>query len=285
MKSVLFLMGLAALAVLAALAFKGWQDRREVAKHIASLTAHANSTPMAFSHAMIADLPAPAQRFFRFAVAEGAPLYTVADVAMGGTFDMGNGAKPNQLPMSARQVIAPPHGFVWRSKMGKGLSFSGSDGLIGDTSWTRFRMLGLLSVARVGGDADHHRSAFGRLVGDSLIWLPTAFLAQANAGWDSLAWAEEGKDTAAVTVRRGGLEETVYVTVDEAGRPQAIWLERWSNENAGKTYRRQPFGGALSDFETVSGLSTPARVIAGNHYGTQSYHPFFDARVEEITYR
>jgi hypothetical protein len=55
-----------------------------------------------FDASMTAALPQPAQRFFRFAIAPGTPLHTVAEIAMEGEFSLGNKDKPDYMPMENR---------------------------------------------------------------------------------------------------------------------------------------------------------------------------------------
>ena len=105
------------------------------------------------------DLPESAQRYFRFTIAEGTPLYTLAHIEMTGQFALGTQDAPNYMDMAATQVLAVPTGFVWKMSGGSGLMrMSGSD----SASWTRFWIAGLAPVARFGGDPDHTRSAYGR---------------------------------------------------------------------------------------------------------------------------
>jgi hypothetical protein len=232
---------------------------------------------------MVADLPEPARRFFTFAIAPGTPLATAARIEMRGVLDLGSREAPNPSPMRAEQVLAPPHGFVWRVGMGGAMAVAGSDALGPDGSWSRFRILGGLPVARAGG-ADHRRSSFGRMVGEGLFWTPAAFLPAAGAGWDALDWKAVDAATARVTVRAGGLEQSADVTVDPEGRPLHVVFPRWSDVNEARAYRLQPFGGDLSAFETFGGFRLPTRVVGGNHYGTARYHPFFQAEVTDVTF-
>ncbi|WP_432816562.1 hypothetical protein [Sulfitobacter sp. JB4-11] len=62
-------------------------------------------------------------------------------------------------------------------------------------------------------------------------------------------------------------------------------FDRWSNANADRLYRLQPFGGDLGAFEVFDGFRLPTRVVGGNHYGTPLYHPFYKAEVTHITFR
>jgi len=62
---------------------------------------------------------------------------------------MGDRGNPNYLDFSATQVLAVPEGFVWKMRARGGLMrLSGSD----SHRWTRFWLMGLLPVARMGGD-------------------------------------------------------------------------------------------------------------------------------------
>lgn len=258
------------------LSYMARRDRYDDARIVARLLARQPAAPPAFSFDMLEGLPAPVQRFFRAAIAEGTPLTTVRDVTMQGHFDLGSKEAPNPQPMRARQVIAPPLGFLWSVDMGEGLGISGSDGLCDGKSWSRFRLLGLFPVARVGDSPDHLRSAFGRLVGDALLFTPAAFLPAAEAGWDNLTWQSTGPDSASVTVTLGALSQTAGIVLDGAGRLRHVSFQRWSNENPAKTYQLQPFGGDITAHGVFGGFTLPTALAAGNHYGTGAYHVFFD---------
>ena len=144
--------------VLAALALLRWHDARADRQEWQRLAALQPSSPARFHHAMVAGLPEPARRFFQFSIEEGARLWTVAEIDMGGQFSLGSKEQPRFQPMQARQILAAPHGFVWQLQLPGAMPIAGSDA----GHWTRFRLLGLVPVARQGGDEDHTRSAFGR---------------------------------------------------------------------------------------------------------------------------
>lgn len=231
--------------------------------------------PVAFAPEMVADLPEPARRYFTFTIQPGTPLLPVAEIDMGGRFSLGTKENPAYQPMEAHQILAAPEGFVWSMRMRGGMPVAGSD----SASWTRFRILGLIPVARSGGSHDHLRSAFGRTVGEAAFWTPAALLPGPGVRWD-----EVNADTARVTVRHGDLEQAVEITVDPEGRPTAVSLPRWSNANPDQVFRVQPFGGYLSDFREVAGYRLPFHVEAGNMFGTEDYFPFFIAEVTAIRF-
>jgi hypothetical protein len=263
---------LVALLALFLLRLLDWRADRAEWRRLAALQPHA---PKRFSSDMVAHLPAPAQRFFHFAIRSGTPLLPVAEIDMGGQFSLGTKDAPGYRPMRARQILAAPQGFVWSMWMRGGLPVSGSD----SGRWTRFRLLWLIPVARLGGTADHTRSAFGRYVAEAVFWTPAAVLPGPGVTWEAV----DG-DTARVTVRHGDLEQAVDLTVDGKGCPLHIAFQRWSDANPEKRHRLQPFGGHLSDFREVEGYRLPFRVEAGNMWGTDAYFPFYKAEVTAIRF-
>jgi hypothetical protein len=246
-------------------------DRMEWTRLAASQPSH----PGMYDPVMVADLPEPARRFFNFAIRPGTPLLTVAEIDMGGEFSLGTRDNPNYQPMVARQILATPTGFVWRLKMPGVVSVSGSD----TGSWTRFRIFGLIPVARMGGDTNHARAAYGRCVAEAAFWTPAAFLPGPGVVWEA-----PDQDTARVTVTHNGLSQVVDIGVDTEGRPLAVHFMRWSDANPEKRHRMQPFGGHLSDFREVQGFQIPFKVDAGNMFGTNEYFAFFKAKVTAVRF-
>ncbi|MHC3995606.1 DUF6544 family protein [Thiomicrolovo sp. ZZH C-3] len=228
--------------------------------------------PASFDPSMLQNLPPAAQRYFAYTIAPGTPLLTVAEIDMQGEFSL---TPPAYLPMQARQILALPHGFIWKMQLVGGLPVSGSD----TGSWTRFRILGILPVARAGGDADHTRSAFGRYVIEAVFWTPAALLPGKDIAWEGV-----NENVARVTVTKGALSQSVDITLGNDGQPVEVSMLRWSNANPQKQYRLQPFGGTLSDFRDVSGYRLPFRVEGGNLFGTDAYFPFYKADVTAIRF-
>lgn len=234
------------------------------------------ASPPIFTPEMITDLPEPARRYFLYTIQPGTPLRTVARLRMVGRFGMGNRENPNYLDFEATQVLAMPSGFVWKMRARRGLlRLSGSD----SQRWTRFWLMGLLPIARFGGDADHTRSAFGRYVAESVFWSPAALLPGPGVTWEAL-----GADQARVTVDHSDLSQSVDLSVSADGQPLLVRFQRWSNANPEKQHRLQPFGGYLSEFRTFDGFRLPTHVEAGNHFETDQYFPFFVANVTSVEF-
>jgi hypothetical protein len=241
-----------------------------------SLAELASRPAIRFDGRMVADLPEPARRYFRYAIAQGSPLRTFAEIEMTGELGLGTKQSPGYRRMVAEQILAAPHGFVWRVRLG---SLGGSDGAVANGSWTRFWFLGLLPVVRVGGSPDHRRSAMGRMAAEAVFWTPAALLSGPGIRWEAL-----DTDTARLVMRIGDHEHVIDLSVTAEGQPTRIVLQRWSNANQDKAYRRQSFGGDLSDFRTIDGYRVPMRVEGGNLIGTDAYFPFYKVDIRRIRY-
>ena len=274
----IFFLILLIVLVATALALWFWRQTDHASDHaaMARLAALQPTAPECFDVSLLEGLPEPAQRYFRYTIQPGTPLYTVARISMTGKFGMGNRESPDYMDMQASQVLAMPEGFVWKMGASRGaLRVSGSD----TEKWTRFWLMGLLPVARMGGDADHTRSAFGRYVAESVFWTPAALLPGQGVNWELV-----DVNTARVIVRHNGMEQAVDVVVAEDGRPLQVNFDRWTNANSGKVHRLQPFGGYLSEFREFDGFRLPTRVEAGNFFATENYYPFFIASVTDIEF-
>ncbi|WP_281857366.1 DUF6544 family protein [Litoreibacter halocynthiae] len=232
--------------------------------------------PIVFSRDLVAGLPEPARRYFCFAISEGTPLLSVANIEMKGQFGLGTKNSPKYVDICAEQVLAAPHGFVWKMAGRSGLMrISGSDA----AGWTRFWIAGFIPVARLGGSPDHMRASFGRYVAEAVFWTPAALLQG-----EGVVWQEVDENTARVTIRHRGLEQSIDISVGDDGRPNWVAFPRWSDANPEKSYRIQPFGGHLSKFRDFAGFRLPSHIEAGNHFGTDDYFPFYVVDVADIKF-
>ncbi len=260
---------------------KSAADARSAQRAWDELASRSLPLPDRYEPAMVSALPEPARRFFGFAIAPGTRLRTVVELTMSGELSLGSKEAANAQPMTARQVLAAPHGFVWVVDAGAGLMrMSGSDAMLDGASWTRFWLRRVVPVVRAGGDADHLRSSFGRVVAEAAFWSPAFLLPR-----DGVVWSTVDGDTARATVTHGALVQAAEIRVDESGQPLWVRIPRWTNANVEKVYRTQPFGGELSDFRRVAGYRVPFQVDGGNFFGTPEYFPFYKARLTAVRFR
>lgn len=234
----------AAIVVAGAAALAPWsyqQARREAELAADGVAARAKPSLGAFEPSMVEGLPEIARRYFGHA-------------------------------MTARQILSPAHEFVWTPIMHSGaMSISGSDTLVQGGGWTRFWINGLIPVVNLQVSPDLSRSARARAAMEA-VWAPASVLAA-----NGVTWAQTGPDTARLTFGTG--TEPVDLTLAADGRVLEVVTMRWSDVNADKTFRLQPFGGTVEAEQTFGGFTIPSELEVGNHYGSPDYLPFFQARV------
>lgn len=245
------------------------------------LRSSASGVHKVFEPSMVQDLPEAARRYFLFTIAPGTSLVPVSEIRMRGEIGLGSKDAPNYTPMQARQILAPPHGFIWQVDAGSGvMRMSGSDGMLNDSAWTRFWLDWTLPVVRAGEDENYLRAAFGRVVAEAVFWAPAALLPGNAVRWEP----GDGPNRARAIVTRGALTQSIEIEVADDGRLVSVVIPRWSNVNAEGKWQVQPFGGTLGEFKRFGGFTLPTRVDGGNHFGTPDYFPFFRAQVEEIRF-
>ncbi|MBD0275258.1 MAG: hypothetical protein ICV73_25450 [Acetobacteraceae bacterium] len=278
--------GVAGLGALAATAVRLADARRAEAAWVRLAGRGAARAAERFDPAMVAGLPAPARRWFLRAIAPGTLLRAVAEIDMEGEVGLGDQDTPRYLPMYARQILAPPHGFVWVAGMGGWpVRVSGSDGYAAGeatagSAWTRFWLLGVVPVARAADTPDLARSAVARGIAEAALWVPAALLPG-----EGVAWEPVDERHARAVVRHGGERFPVELEVAEDGRLLSLAMRRWSDANPERAFRWQPFGGTVAEERRFGGYTVAGRVEAGNHFGTEAYFPFFRARVLDLRFR
>jgi hypothetical protein len=236
--------------------------------------ATASAPPGRFATELANGLPEPARRWVTHAVAVGTPLWPSVQLTMHGEIKLGA-----WRPFTARQLLAPPHGFIWAATARfAGLPVTGFDRYSSGTGQMRWRLLGLIPVM-TGAGPDVARSAAGRLAGEGVCWLPTAF--------GGLAWSAGSEpDTAVATWRIGDQEESVQLRVGSDGGLREVMLQRWGNPD-GQSFGRYPFGVAVEAERTFGGVTLPSALRAGWWWGTdrQSSGEFFRVEITDAVFR
>lgn len=243
-------------------------------------TMAARSAPTVFDPQDVADLPEIARRYFAFALRPGTEVGGPVELAMEGVFLLGTAAKSQSFAMTARQAMAPPHGFVWEPVLRSGpVAITGSDGLLDDKAWTRFWLMGVMPVANARASRDLVRSAQFRAAMEGAIWAPGCLLPGNGVAWNQL-----GEDVAEITFRQFAPPITLRMKIDWRGAVHEVSGQRWSDANEDKVFRLQPFGGTLGQHSSFGGMTIPTEVAVGNHFGTADYLPFFQARITDARF-
>jgi hypothetical protein len=229
-----------------------------------------------FSPEMVADLPAPARRYFLHAITPGTSLSTTVHLRMSGSFRLQPEAA--WLPMQAEQILAPPQGFVWKARVGKGLWLDGGDRYAEGQGRMRIWLWGILPVVNASG-SDITRGQIGRLAAES-IWAPAALLPRHGVSWEAVS---DEAARARLEIAGEPVELTVYV--DPEGRLRGLTLLRWGDRTDDGRYGYVPFGGEFAEERTFGGYTIPTQISAGWWFGAHRYFEFFRARIEAALFR
>jgi hypothetical protein len=231
----------------------------------------------AFDPAMADGVPEPARRYLLHAIAPGTPLARSVRLTMHGTLRLSPGGEA--LPMRAEQVLAPPSGFIWRARVGRGLMrFRGFDRYVHARGAMRWWLLGLIPIVRADG-AGVTRSAAGRLAGEAVI-VPGALLPRYGAAWEAV-----DDTTARVRLTVDGEPVTTTLRIDRQGRLRHASLMRWREDAGGGAAGYARFDVELGGERTFGGYTIPAHLRAGWRLGEPDEFPFFEATLDSAEYR
>lgn len=267
------LLAILSIGILAAIAIRIKADR-EVEQIWRSLPAISGENR--FTVDMVADLPAPVQRYFLHAIAPGTRLAAAVNLKMSGSFRMAQD-KP-WIPMHAQEIIAALKGFVWKPIIGKGLfTFAGADYYANQSGRMRFFLWGLIPIVNAH-NSDINRSSIGRFVAE-LIWLPSALLPQNGVTWQAI-----DDNTIQASLKVDGEPVTLTMIIDAAGKLLKLSLLRWGEYTEDGHFDYIPFGGEIAGEKTFGGWTIPYQMSVGWWFGTNRYSEFFCATIEQAEF-
>ena len=180
--------------------------------------------------------------------------------------------------MWAEQILAIPHGLVWRASVGGWLRMVGYDAYDKGQGRMKWRLLGLVPLINADGP-DISRSARGRLAAEA-IWLPSALLPQRGAQWELVS-----DEVARVILTIDDEPVTLTLTIAPDGALKKIQAMRWGDQTDDGHYAEIPFGGEVLEEKTFGGYTVPVRMGAGSWVDTERYFEFFRPEILETRFR
>jgi hypothetical protein len=217
-----------------------------------SSASNALELPATFSPEELDGLPAPAVRYFTFALTPGQPLVRSARVRWEGEFR--SRADAAWAPFTAAQQfgVRPP-GFVWdaRIAMGPLIAVRVRDSYLAGEGRMYGAVAALVPVVDQRGTPEMAAGALSRYLGEC-VWLPTALLPSAGVTWspidDSTARATlaDGATTVSADFHFGPRGEVVRTTMTRFRDVDGVGVPTPFAAVTGGEYRR------------VSGMMIPA---------------------------
>lgn len=229
-----FLLFLALLLVVAALAPRRAREIRERDLAWAALAARTPWQAPPFSPAMLDGLPEPARRFLAAAIRPGTPVLPVVELRLAGT--LAGSPFGAERRVRGYAMLAPPFGAVLRLYPRRNpLGMSGALTVDGAGNRARFWLLGLIPL-RAAADA-----CATRLLVDAALWCPAALLPGGGAAWQAV-----DADTALVSMKIGADVQRAEIGVAGDGRLASV--------------RTAGLVATPADFRDFDGISLPATV-------------------------
>ncbi len=235
-----------------------------------------------FDPAMVADLPEPAQRFFLHAIAPGTPLAGAVELDMTGFLALVPDDEP--LSLEARQILAPPHGFIWLAVAGGGLArIRGFDRYSDGTGEMRWELFGFVPVVRTEGEGVT-RSAAGRL-GMEAVMVPATLIPGSPYAPEGLRWEGVDQNRARFYFPVDSEVVEAVLQVDPEGRPLRVEALRWAEDaEEGRTAGYDLFAVEMAGDFSAGGYTLPAAMEAGWRLGAEDEFRFFLAELDRALF-
>lgn len=235
-----------------------------------------------FEPAMVEDLPEPARRFFLHAIAPGTPLAGAVELDMSGSIALVPDEEP--LSLEARQVLAPPHGFIWLAVAGGGLArIRGYDRYSDGRGEMRWELFGFIPVVQAEGEGVT-RSAAGRL-GMEAVLVPATLIPGSPFAPEGLRWEEVDEHRARFHFPVGTEVVEATLEVDAEGRPLRLEALRWAEDvEEGREPGYDRFVVEMAGEFSANGYTLPALMEAGWRLGSPDEFRFFGAELERASF-
>ena len=259
---VLCLLAVAAVG-LTALGYRRWADRMgaltrglEAARNDETVQPpHPNDTTHYDPHEL-EGLPAPVQRYFRAVLKDGQPIVSAVTIEMAGTINMSATAEQWKPFTSMQRVVTASagsrSGFIWDAKIAMlpGIKVHVVDSYIAGKGLVQAAMLGLFTVADVGGGGEMARGEFMRFFAET-PWYPTALLPS-----QGVQWAAVDGTSANATIVDGSITLTLLFHFNDAGLIDSVRADARGGM-VGKEMVMRPWECGLSNYQVRDGMTVP----------------------------
>ena len=197
-------------------------------------------------------LPAPVQRYFRAVLKNGQAIVSAVTIEMVGTINMSATAEQRKPFTSKQRVVTRRAGFMWDAQISMlpGIKVHVVDSYIAGKGLVQAAMLGLFTVADVGGGGEMARGEFMRFFAET-PWYPTALLPS-----QGVQWAAVDGMSANATIVDGPLTLTLLFHFSDAGLVDSVRAEARGGM-VGKEMVMRPWECGLSNYQVRDGMTVP----------------------------
>lgn len=231
----------------------------------------ADSSGRAMDYRLLAELPEPVQRYFRYAVPDGHPAITTVQLEHGGRFRRSQDSDWEAI--SGRQYFdATRPEFLW---IGTTSLFQAHDAYINDSGSLKVYLFSRLRIVNERG-AHMDQGELLRWLGEA-VWFPTALLPHETES-SRLTWSAIDAETARLEFSYNGIDVWYRVEFAPDGRITRLQTERYMSEG-----RLETWEGRVDDYREVDGLMVP-HSIEGAWLLPEGRYAYADFSVQRILY-
>jgi hypothetical protein len=231
--------------------------------------------PVLVTEAMLAGLPAPAQRYLRYAGVIGRPM--VDTVRLRQACRMRPSPDGIELPMMAEQwyTVEPP-GFIWDATVPiAGVPIvRGRDGYIDGRGMMTIKAGSLFPLVDAAGP-EMDQASLTRYLSE-MPWFPSAFLRE-RVTWDAIDEA-----TVRVTITDGDLRASGTLTIDPDGR--LVDFRTMRHAMVGDRFVLRPWSAPTYGYGQFEGLRLPVRGAAAWTLDDGTTFPYIEVELTEVAY-
>ena len=194
-----------------------------------------------FNLSQVADLPEPAQRYFKHVLKIGQPYINHVSLTHDGQFKMGLDKAWMDIEGEQYFTTTKP-GFIWK---GSTWMFTAFDSYINDSGRLVAWVLSCIKVANSKGES-FNEGELQRWLAES-VWFPTNLL---PSQW--LAWSAIDAQTAKLTFNYKNVSFYFTVTFNEIGEIKQMETQRFMTET-----KRERWICQFSDYQNRNGVTIP----------------------------
>ena len=244
---------------LTAFGSKRWADRMatlarglEAARNVGTVKPPDPNDTTHYDPHELEGLPAPVQRYFRAVLKDGQAIVSAVTIEMAGTINMSATAEQWKPFTSKQRVVTHRAGFMWDAQISMlpGMKVRVVDCYIAGKGLVQAAMLGLFTVADVGGGGEMARGEFMRFFAET-PWYPTALLPS-----QGVQWAAVDGTSANATIVDGSLTLTLLFHFNDAGLIDSVRAEARGGM-VGKKMLIRPWECGLSNYQVRDGMTVP----------------------------
>ena len=203
-------------------------------------------------------LPPPVQRFFRAALADGAPRVAALSLAHRGTFNLATEGADRWIPFTSTQrVVTRRPGFVWDARMAlaPGIAVRVHDAYVAGEGRLHPTLVGLVSLTDLRGRSPEPggvaHGEFMRYVAEA-AWYPSALLPGQGARWTAV-----DEHSARVALADGDVGVSLLLRFEpETGLIGSVRAEA-RGRTVGQDIVMTPWEGRWSDYAQQGGMRVP----------------------------